>query len=269
MQRPVWGLERNPFPSGLDPERFHEGANQQEALARLRYLVDHHRRLGVISGETGVGKSLLLRMFAEERCQTGHAVAQAQLMGLSVRELHWQLAAQLRAAPRSSDDVLKLWQRLESRIAENHLQAISTVLLLDDADQAGADVQAQLMRIAQNPAFSHQHLTIVLSANPCRGPGLGNRLTELLELRIELEPWQEADTVGYVQFALLAAGADRPLFEDEALVELHRLSRGVPRRVNRLAEYTLLIGASLGLPMIDVATVREAHESLHHEAVRV
>jgi hypothetical protein len=136
---------------------------------------------------------------------------------------------------------------------------------LDDADLAGPDAQAQLVRLVQNPVFDHEHLTIVLSARPRGLTSLGNRLAELLELRIELEPWEEAVTVGYVQFALLAAGADRPLFHDQALVELHRLSEGVPRRVNRLAEYALLIGASAGHHMIDVATAHEAHESLNHE----
>jgi general secretion pathway protein A len=59
------------------------------------------------------------------------------------------------------------------------------------------------------------------------------------------------------------AGAERPIFDDGALDEIHRLSAGVPRQVNRLADYALVAGSSTRLETIDVETVAAAHAALN------
>jgi hypothetical protein len=112
----------------------------------------HGRRLGLVLGEAGWGKSLLLDLFAEECQRANWHVAELNLLGLSVREFQWRLAELLHAAPRASDDGLRLARRLEERLVQNSLQQETIVLLLDDADQAGADVLTQLVRLAQLPA---------------------------------------------------------------------------------------------------------------------
>jgi type II secretory pathway predicted ATPase ExeA len=91
---------------------------------------------------------------------------------------------------------------------------------------------------------------------------LGDELLEAADLRIDLEPWSEADAVGYVQHALVEAGADRPIFEDEALAALYALSDGIPRRVIRLADHALLGAAGDGQDMVDAAMVEAAHDAL-------
>jgi len=86
----------------------------------------------------------------------------------------------------------------------------------------------------------------------------------LVDLRIDLEPWDELDTIGYLQMALLEAGAQRPLFEEEALSHLHRASRGVPRTVNRLADFALLAGSSNAQEKIEASTIQAASEAISH-----
>jgi type II secretory pathway predicted ATPase ExeA len=257
-----WNLEKAPFPTGTAEPMFFSGLPQQEALARLRFLVHHGRRLGLVLGEAGWGKSLVLDLFAEE-CQSANwHVAPLNLLGLSVREFQWRLAELLHAAPRTSDDGLRLARRLEERWQQNSLQQENTVLLLDDADQAGADVLTQLVRLAQLPASQVGNLTIVLAARGSQANRLGSRLLDLVDLRIDLEPWDAEDTTGYLQLALVEAGAERPIFDDAALDEIHRLSAGVPRQVNRLADFALVAGSSARLEMIDAETVAAAHAAL-------
>jgi general secretion pathway protein A len=257
-----WNLEKAPFPTGTAEPMFFSGLPQQEALARLRFLVHHGRRLGLVLGEAGWGKSLVLDLFAEE-CQSANwHVATLNLLGLSVREFQWRLAELLHAAPRTSDDGLRLARRLEERWQQNSLQQENIVLLLDDADQAGADVLTQLARLAQSPASQVGNLTIVLAARGSQANRLGSRLLELIDLRVDLEPWGAEDTTGYLQLALVEAGAERPIFDDAALDEIYRLSAGVPRQVNRLADFALIAGSTALLEMIDAETVAAAHAAL-------
>ena len=136
------------------------------------------------------------------------------------------------------------------------------VLLADDADQAGADVVAQLMRLARLAPNDQPWLVTTLAATRQRAGRLGENLLEAIDLRIDLEPWDDDDAAGYIQFALLEAGCERPAFDDEALSVLHALSSGNPRRVNRLADYSLLGAAAAGLETVDAATVEAAHDAL-------
>lgn len=257
-----WGLERPPFPTGNVEPVFYAGLPQQEATARLRFLVHNERRLGLMLGSAGWGKSLVFAFFAEEAGHEGWHIAELNLLGLTSREFYWQLAVALHANPRLTDDPARLCRRIEERFEQNQIQEEQIVLLLDDADQAGADVLTQLMRFVQLPAAKVGRLTIVLAANATQRQRLGQRLLDLVDLRIDLDPWDEEDTTGYVQQALVAAGAEQPIFTDAALGEIHRLTQGVPRQVNRLADFALVVGASAGVEMIDESIIAEAHEAI-------
>jgi len=256
-------LEKSPFSSSLERRLFFEGATHREALARLRFL-RANRRLGLMLGEPGMGKSLLLKVFENQCRRQGCAVASVNLLGLSTREFTWQIASQLDAAVRVEDDQLRLFRQLSDQIVVNRLQGISTVVLLDNAHQAGPDLLAQLVRLTQLDAASPNPLTMVLATCEAQAARLGEQLLELVDLRIDLEPWDELDTIGYLQLAQVQAGCQRPLFDDDSLSEIHRLSAGNPRQVNRLADNALLVGAGqiTGSEIIDVETVRAAHAEL-------
>lgn len=257
-----WGLEKPPFVTGTAEQVFFTGVPQQEALARLRFLVHQQRRLGLLLGEMGQGKSLILEMFAEECAQENWLAAKISLVGLSVREFEWELATELGAAPRLGDDSLRLTRRVEERLRQTRWQGERTIVLLDDVDQAGVDVMTQIQRFASQPTSRVGNLTLILAVNSKQINRLGARLFDLVDLRIDLDAWDAQDTIGYLQLALVAAGAERPVFEESALAEIHRLTKGVPRYVNRLADYALVAGSSAGLDVIDEQTVTAAHEEI-------
>jgi type II secretory pathway predicted ATPase ExeA len=263
MQLEHWQLAESPFRSVLDPSRFYPGASHEEALARLEYLTDARRRLGVLLGESGVGKSLTLQVAAERFARKGYAVATIDAVGLGTREMLWQLAANLGAAPRDTSDMVHLWRLVADRLAENRLQNVNTVLLMDDAGQAGPDVLTQLVRLARLDASPEARWTIVLAAEPLQAARWGESLRELVDLRIDLEPWNESDTVGYVQTTLVEAGRFDPVFDDQALATIYDLTCGVPRRVVRLADLSLVAGAAAQVEFIDSATVQTAFGELN------
>ena len=263
MYQTHWGLTKPPFPSGLDLQLFYEGLNQREALARLRFLAKYRRRCGLMLGRAGLGKSLLLQVFADECRQQGSAVALIDLLGLSTREFLWQIGSRLSAAVRIEDEPVRLFRQLTDRLKENWLQEQQTLILLDNVDQAGIDLQTHLVRLARIEIANGSGPTLVLTANGADVARLSSELRELVDLRIDLEPWDELDTIGYLQLALVKAGSERPLFADPALSELHRLAEGVPRKINRLADYALLAGSHEPHQLIDCETIQAANESLN------
>ncbi|MEN0111739.1 MAG: hypothetical protein AAF805_13555, partial [Planctomycetota bacterium] len=58
--------------------------------------------------------------------------------------------------------------------------------------------------------------------------------------------------------SLVESGRYEPAFSESALGLLHELTRGVPRQVARLADFSLLAGAGAKTERVDAAVVEQA-----------
>lgn len=262
MYQSHWGLRETPFSTCLAPRFFFEGPVHEEALARLHFLADARRRLGLLLGEPGSGKSLVLEVFAAQSRRQGRAVAALNLAGADPAGALWQLLASLGVNPDAGEPPWALWRRLADRLAEHRYQQLTTAVLLDDADQAPAETLALIGRLVRLDPLPEARLTVVMAACPAGVERLGRPLLEKAELRIDLGPWDPADTEQYLGESLARAGRDKPVFEAPAMERIHDLAGGIPRRVNQLADLALMAGAGRGLARIDAETVEAACREL-------
>ena len=262
MYRSHWGLAQTPFGSRPNPTFFYQSPGVEEALARLQFLVDENRRVGLVLAEPGGGKSVLLYVLADELRRPGRQVAIVNLLGLTPQELLWQLAAQWGLALDDDASLGQLWRAIADHLVENRCQKIDTIVLLDDGDEASPDVLDTIGRLAMLEPSREARLTIIVAAKPNRVAKLGGRLLELAELRVELDAWEPVDTQSYVESALKLAGGAVGTFDPDAVRRLHELTHGVPRRVNQLADLALLAAAGRKLTRVDADTVADASEEL-------
>jgi general secretion pathway protein A len=261
MYLPQWGLHDAPFRSAYDARNFFESSTHEEALARLHFLVEQHRRLGLLMGDFGCGKTMLLEVFARAIRRRGHPAALVELVGLQGSDMLAELAIQFGLAPDRGATAASLWRSLGDRIVEYRYQLLDTVVLLDDADQASQEVLAQITRLAQLDRSAESRLTLVLAGRQERMNRVGRGLLELADLRIDVEPWEPADTARYVKHSLEQAGCQTEVFTASAIERLHQIAQGVPRRVSQLADLSLLAGAGQNLPQIDAGVI----DSVYHE----
>jgi general secretion pathway protein A len=260
MYEPHWGLHAAESRGGS--EFFFAGPTHEESLARMHYLVTGRRRVGLLVGESGTGKSRLLGRLADELLRPGCCVAQASLLGTGLRETLWTLAVGLGATPRRRDDLFVLWRRVTDRLREHRYQQYHTVLLLDDADEASADVLSHVVRLAQLDPSPEAGLTIIVASRPDGLARLGSRLSELAELRVELPAWDEQETAEYVAAALSHAGRFESVLDDAGMQRLFQLSGGVPRRVKQLLDLALMAGAGQQATRIGAEMVHAVYEEL-------
>lgn len=256
-----WGLREAPFSPRLDPRAFHASPVHNEALARLLFLVDERRRVGLLLGESGTGKSLLLATLARELRATTPNVAVLNLLGTDPQGFLWGVSAALGANPDVQANTHELWRTVTDQIAAARYQQLPTVLLLDDADRASRECQTAVLRLAHADLAPEARFTLVLASRLNTSQRLDRRLLELAELRVDLVPWEEVDTAAFVHEALARAGRSEPAFEEGALARLHLLAQGIPRHVCQLAELALVAGAGEHLRRIDAATL----EAVYHE----
>ena len=254
-----WGLQDSPFGDDFDPRFFYQSSTHEEALARLQFLVERGHRLGLLVGESGSGKSFVLSTFARELKPKRNEVVQITLLGLQPRELLWKLNAHLGVNPRPRDETIDLWRRLADRLAENHYQQLPTILLLDGMEPA---LSIPILRLAHGGDVLDSRCTVVLAVDKTRVREMDPQLLELVNLRIELDPWASTDAREFVETMLGRVGAQSPIFTPDALGRLHELGGGNPRRTKQLVDLALLAGAGQNVQKIDVGTINAVHEEL-------
>ena len=257
-----WSLDKTPFRAYHDSCFFYRSPTHEEALARMQFLVEQRRRLGLLIGDEGSGKSFLMRFFADEMRHDGLDVATVELEGLSPEEMIAGILQSLHIDPPSADSMLVLWRHLEDRLSVNRYQQTPTVILLDDADRASKSVLLQIARLVHHDMTSESRLTIILGSRPSGLANIGPRLLNMSALRIDIQPWQTDDTAEFVKSSLVSAGRQAPIFAGPALARLHQLTHGLPRQVSRLADLSLLAGAGRELKEIDAEVVESAYQEL-------
>jgi type II secretory pathway predicted ATPase ExeA len=262
MHHEHWGLREAPFDPHQHPRWFYSNPVHDEALARLHYLLESRRRLGLLLGESGCGKSLVLRMLAHQLRSTSAQVAMIGLWAVEPDEMLEKLALAWGLDPAPGESCARLWRRLNDRLAEHRLQRLASVILLDDADRAPPATHTQIERLVQCDTVGDGGLTIVLSAQRDYAHRISHRLLELGDLRIDIGPWSLADTQGYVAHVLRQGGRSRPAFDGQALKRLHELAGGVPRQINQLGELSLVAGAGQQLELVDLHTVESVSDEL-------
>ncbi len=145
MLNSFWGFHSTPFanPTGAG---FLPTAASEEAFARIQYLVDQNHRLGILQGESGIGKSVLLGAF-ERTCKAADREAcQINVVGMGLSEFLHQVAMQLNVF--DSHDTADTWQKIFDQIQLNGYQQRDTVLLFDDVDETHPEVLTAIRRLA-------------------------------------------------------------------------------------------------------------------------
>ena len=228
----------------------------------MNFLVEERRTLGLLLGEPGAGKSQLLEIFVRGLGRVARQPALVNVGTIDVGQFLWLLAGQLGIELKAQASPFLACRAVTAHLVANRYQEIATILLLDDADMARGDVIDQIVRLAQLDASADAQLTIVLAAQPQRLGRLGERLLELADLRIDLEGWEADDTAAFVKRALAEAGRTSAVFSEAALVRLHELAGGIPRRVKQLADLALLAGAGGNLTQIEADTIETVYREL-------
>jgi type II secretory pathway predicted ATPase ExeA len=150
----------------------------------------------------------------------------------------------------------------------NHSRGRHCVLIIDEAQSLGADVLEQLRLLTNLETHERKLLQIVLIGQPelrrlLAGPGM-EQLSQRVIARYHLSPLSEDETVRYIRHRMEFAGLGGVVpFDADAHKRIYRLTRGVPRQVNRVCDRALLGAYSARVSVIDAATVQKAWDEVN------
>lgn len=266
MYAHYFGLAREPFSIAPDPHYLFMSERHREALAHLLYGVRGGGGFVLLTGEIGAGKTTVCRCFLEQ-IPEGCNVAYIFNPKLSVTEL-LQTVCQEFHIPCAADLSVKQYVDLiNAQLLASHAKGQSNVLIIDEAQNLAPEVLEQLRLLTNLETHERKLLQIVLIGQPELRQMLARQELEQLAQRViarfHLEALSPAETVSYVQHRLNVAGLTGPMpFGAAVLKDIHRRTRGVPRRINLLCDRALLGAYAEGRKDVARSTVAKAADEV-------
>jgi general secretion pathway protein A len=245
MYTAFYGLREKPFSLTPNPRFLFLADAHREAMAHLFYGLEQGEGFIVISGEVGTGKTTLCRSMLE-RLDTDTEVAILFNPSHNAIELLQSINEEF-GLPAESISRRELLSRLNRFLLEKKRAGKRVVLIVDEAQNLSPGTLEQVRLLSNLETASAKLIQIILLGQPELDAKLdSNELRQLrqrVSVRWRLDALPQADTYGYVQHRLrIAAGAEREIFSESALREIHRRTSGVPRLINVLCDRTLLAG---------------------------
>ncbi len=263
MYATFFGLSKEPFSIAPDPRFLFMSEQHREALAHLLYGLGGGGGFVLLTGEIGAGKTTVCRCFLEqvpERC----AVAYVFNPKLTAIELLQTVCGEFGIpAPADGGSVKAHVDALNAFLLALHAQGRQAVLVIDEAQALSADVLEQLRLLTNLETAERKLLQIILIGQPelrdmLARPGL-EQLAQRVTARYHLGPLSFTETRQYIRHRLSVAGPNAPLpFDKATLLRIYKLSGGVPRRINLLADRAMLGAYAQARAQVDKRTVDQA-----------
>jgi len=244
MYESHFGLRRTPF--GLTPDtRFYfSEASHQEALNTLLVALRSGEGFLKITGEVGLGKTLLCRQLLNA-LGPEFVTAYVPNPAVSPRGLLLTVAEELGCAVDAAASPEQLLKAINQQLLANAARHVRTALVVDEA-QALSDETLEAIRLLTNlETETAKLLQVVLFGQPELDQRLARpelrQLRQRISFSYRLQPLNREQFAAYVRHRLEVAGAPGgQLFSDDALRVLYRASRGTPRLANILCHKALL-----------------------------
>jgi len=233
----------------LNDERF------AQASARLKFFQEQGNA-ALIIGQTGVGKSSLIRVFKNSIPKNRYRIIYLHLTNLNPDAFLRLVVTKLGESPKLGKD--RLFLQIAERIKKNETE---TILIIDEAHLLSSQSLTDLRLLISSAEDFHFPLKIILCGQETLAPILNRTdhidLVHRIFIRCSLRSLTRVQTTSYIDHLLTCAGSSEKLFDSEAKNLIHDYSGGIPRQINNIATACLINTASKNMRKIDEKIVNE------------
>lgn len=263
MYTSFFGLTEKPFAITPDPRYLYLSERHAEALAHLLYGINESGGFIQLTGEVGTGKTTVVRTLLS---RVPHHADVAVILNPRVTPVEFLLTIceelGLEIAEADRDSVKQMVDALNRRLLNAHAEGRRIIVLVDEAQNLSIEVLEQVRLLTNLETPTQKLLQIILIGQPELRELLDRtdlrQLAQRITGRYHLKPLSREETKGYVRHRLRVAGATEEIFTPGALVEVHRLSLGIPRVINVACDRALLGAYTQETKKITASLVRRA-----------
>jgi general secretion pathway protein A len=260
MMETFFGFKKTPFSDNPDAKQLFASQAWTQVKARLQFLVEHHGT-GLLTGEVGSGKSTAARTFTAGLNPNLYKILYVHWSSGSALDLLRQLALELNLQPAHyRGDLVR--QISEAIVNLNQSKKQHPILICDEAQLMRHPALEQLPLLLNFDMDSSHYLTLLLVGQPLLRRTLSLQMHEPLRQRIavqyHLEGLSREELDAYLAHQLKAAGITQPLFDDTARQALYQTTKGILRKVNKLALTALRLAASRKAALVEESILLDA-----------
>jgi general secretion pathway protein A len=273
MYQRFYGLRELPFELTPNPKYLYLPPKHREALSNLEYGLSSAKSLTVLIGETGTGKTTLLRAALEsERCSRVRCVY-LNNPALTRAEFVSMLAVRFGLSPGASHSKTALLEELEQVLRERRDQGEITALVVDEAQALSIELLEEIRLLANIETADEKLLPLVLAGQPELSDRLEEttlrQLKQRVALRCEITPFELPETAAYIATRIrVAGGVPSKLFTREGVSLIHEHAGGIPRIISVICDNALVSGMALERQPVDGGVVLEVCRDFHLRASR-
>lgn len=260
-----FGLRSYPFLSTADRRFFYVSEGQSRAKSYLQYLLEIRDGIVVMTGVSGIGKSVLLDQLLGDM-PSKVSVAHLQQTLLSDEEFLLSVCMQLGCIPEGKSKP-ELFAALYHFSMDQHLAMKPVLLVVDEAQNLNPKVLEEIRQLANLEMFGRKLMQVILIGQPELDQILGDlpndAFSQLVRLQHRLDPLDNRDISEYIDYRLFVAGNDgRIVFPSELLDDIAAFSGGIPRLINQLCDMMLVTAYINKTNIIDSRCLRSAINKL-------
>jgi len=244
MYATYFGLAELPFRITPDPRFLWYSEQHQEARDKLLYHINQSTGPIYLLAEIGAGKTSIARRIAEElSADKSKRVVFVFSPKLTTTNafLRFVMDEYEVKTSRAYGQSLK---NFETFLLKQHKEGLSPVLLVDEAQNMSRDMLLLIQHLFNFSTNTEFLIQMALFAQPelqpklDRLPSLKNRMSAA-----KLKPFDLEQTKEMMKFRWTVAGGKSFPFSNEAVAEIFKRAKGVPRSIVRLANECLIKAA--------------------------
>ena len=246
MYQAFYGFSRRPFMLSPDPDLYFNSLECQRAQAYFDYGLQQQEGLILITGDTGTGKTSLLKTALAAINSPAIIIGQINAPHIGADDLVRLIAGAfgLRITGLAKAELLLA---LEARLLETVIDQKRSILVIDDAHNLTPEALRDLAVIAALQLGQQALLQIILVGDSSLRETLQASENQALQQRIisaaHLAPLSLSDLQAYIEHRIGRCTEAFPgTLASESFAALRQASGGIPRQLNRLMDRLLLAG---------------------------
>jgi len=264
MYEKHFNLKERPFRNVPDTRMFFNGGGRGDILSALRFAIESGEGIIKVVGEVGSGKTMICRMLNESLS------GKVQVVFLSNPSLEpdyilHAVAQELGLPIELSTNRFTVQQLLQDYLLEQHANKMQVVVLIEEAQCMPARTLEEIRLMSNLETEQKKLLQLVLFGQPeldvlLNRPDL-RQFNERISYALNLKPFTFEEHREYLNHRFLIAGYQGPeLFNAVVLKHIYKFAKGSLRRINLLADKTLLAAYAYNDSVITIKHARSAAE---------
>lgn len=255
-----FGLHERPFSLVPDPDFIYWSPVHERAYAMFEFGLVTRSPITLITGEVGAGKTTLLHQLLNSLGEDLLVGLISNAHGTRDELLRWVLQSLNQPVPPNADYVA-LFGQFEEFLIATYAKGRRVVLIFDEAQNLSRESLEELRMFTNINANKDELLQLVLVGQPelrdhVRHPNL-TQFAQRVASSFHLPALDRDEVADYIRHRLRVAGAKDEIFTPRACSKIHAVTRGVPRLINQICDFSLLYAYTEEKHSVTEATVKQ------------